>query len=40
MPMTKHLVALNEAMSESESELSWIELFDDLKKRGLRAPQL
>jgi len=35
---TKHLVALDEAMSESE--LSWIELFEDLKGRGLRAPSL
>jgi len=35
---TKHLVALDEAMSESE--LSWTELFEDLKRRGLRAPRL
>ncbi len=35
---TKHLVALGEAMSESE--LSWTELFEDLKGRGLRAPSL
>jgi len=34
----KHLVALEEAMSESE--LSWIELFEDLKRRGLREPSL
>lgn len=34
----KHLVALDEAMSESE--LSWSELFGDLKARGLREPQL
>ena len=35
---TKHLVALDEAMSESE--LSWSELFEDLKQRGLHAPRL
>ena len=35
---TKHLVALDDAMSESE--LSWTELFEDLKKRGLHMPQL
>ena len=34
----KHLVALEEAMSGSE--LSWIELFEDLKRRGLREPSL
>jgi len=34
----KHLVALDEAISESE--LSWSELFEDLKKRGFQAPQL
>ncbi len=34
----KHLVALEEAMSESE--LSWTELFEDLKRRGLREPSL
>jgi len=31
---------LDEAMSESECELSWTELFEDLKGRGLRAPSL
>lgn len=35
---TKHLVALDEAMSESE--VSWRELLHDLKERGLRAPWL
>lgn len=35
---TKRLVALDDAMSESE--LSWTELFEDLKKRGLHMPQL
>lgn len=34
----KHLVALDEAMSESE--LSWREILHDLKQRGLRAPSL
>jgi putative transposase len=34
----KHLVGLDEAMSESE--LSWREVLHDLKERGLRAPQL
>jgi transposase-like protein len=34
----KHLVALDEAMSESE--LSWKELLADLRARGLRMPQL
>lgn len=34
----KHLVALEDAMSESE--LSWAELFKDLKNRGMREPQL
>lgn len=34
----KHLVALDEAMSESET--SWREVLHDLKGRGLRAPQL
>ncbi len=34
----KHLVALDEAMSESET--SWREILHDLKERGLRAPQL
>lgn len=34
----KHLVALDEAMSESE--LSWREILHDLKARGLRAPRL
>ena len=34
----KHLVALDEAMSESE--LSWTELFADLVRRGLHAPSL
>lgn len=34
----KHLVALDEAMSESE--LSWQEILHDLKERGLRAPLL
>jgi putative transposase len=34
----KHLVALDEAMSESET--SWREILHDLKARGLRAPQL
>jgi putative transposase len=34
----KHLVALDEAMSESET--SWGEILHDLKVRGLRAPQL
>jgi hypothetical protein len=34
----KHLLALEEAMRESE--LSWIELFEDLKRRGLREPSL
>jgi putative transposase len=34
----KHLVALDEAMSESE--LSWREILHDLKERGLPSPQL
>lgn len=34
----KHLLALREAMSESEA--GWEELFADLAARGLRAPQL
>lgn len=34
----KHLIALEEAMTESE--LSWTELFEDLKQRGLREPKL
>lgn len=34
----KHLVALDEAMSESE--LSWQDLLRDLKARGLRGPRL
>jgi putative transposase len=34
----KHLLALREAMSESEA--SWEELFADLAARGMRAPQL
>ena len=34
----KHLVALDEAMSESE--MSWREIMHDLKTRGLRAPRL
>ena len=34
----KHLVALREAMSESEA--GWEEVFDDLRARGLRAPLL
>ncbi len=34
----KHLVALDEAMTESE--LSWAELFEDLKTRGLCEPSL
>ncbi|MEO9264136.1 MAG: IS256 family transposase [Candidatus Baltobacteraceae bacterium] len=34
----KHLVALDEAMSESA--LSWGEILRDLKERGLRAPRL
>jgi transposase-like protein len=34
----KHLVALDEAMSESE--VSWREILHDLKARGLRAPRL
>ena len=34
----KHLVALDEAMSESE--LSWKEILHDLKTRGLEAPRL
>ena len=34
----KHLVALDEAMSESE--VSWQEILHDLKSRGLRAPCL
>ena len=34
----KHLVALREAMSESEA--GWSGLFADLAERGLRAPQL
>ena len=34
----KHLVALDEAMSESAT--SWRKILHDLKARGLRAPQL
>jgi putative transposase len=34
----KHLLALEEALSESEQ--SWIELFDDLKGRGMNTPAL
>jgi transposase-like protein len=34
----KHLLAIREAMSESEA--AWEELFADLAKRGLRAPAL
>lgn len=34
----KHLVALDEAMSESET--SWREILHDLKDRGLRSPRL
>ncbi|HEY9084786.1 MAG TPA: IS256 family transposase [Candidatus Tyrphobacter sp.] len=34
----KHLIALREAMSESE--VAWEELFADLASRGLRAPAL
>ena len=34
----KHLLAIREAMSESEAH--WTELFADLATRGLRAPQL
>jgi transposase-like protein len=34
----KHLVALDEATSESET--SWREVLHDLKARGLRAPRL
>jgi putative transposase len=34
----KHLVALDEAMSESE--MSWREILHDLKERGLRTPRL
>jgi transposase-like protein len=34
----KHLLALSDAMSESEE--SWAELFESLKKRGLRIPKL
>ncbi len=34
----KHFLALEEAMTESEQ--SWIELFDRLKDRGLRTPKL
>ena len=34
----KHLLAVREAMSESEA--AWEELFADLAKRGLRAPAL
>jgi putative transposase len=34
----KHLLALREAMSESEA--AWTDLFEDLARRGLRAPQL
>ena len=32
----KHLIALREAMSESE--VAWEELFADLASRGLAAP--
>jgi transposase-like protein len=34
----KHLLALEDAMSESE--ISWTEVLGDLKARGLRAPEL
>ena len=34
----KHLIALREAMSESE--VAWEELFADLASRGLAAPAL
>ena len=34
----KHLVALDEAMTESE--LSWTAVFEDLKARGMREPSL
>jgi transposase-like protein len=34
----KHLIALADAMSESEE--SWTELFTDLQSRGFRAPRL
>lgn len=34
----KHLLALQEAMSESEA--AWADLFADLANRGLRAPEL
>lgn len=34
----KHLLALGDAMSESEQ--SWTELFENLKERGLRVPKL
>jgi putative transposase len=34
----KHLLALSDAMSESEE--SWMELFEDLKARGLHMPKL
>jgi putative transposase len=34
----KHLLALEDAMSESE--ISWTEVLSDLKARGLRAPEL
>jgi putative transposase len=34
----KHLVALRESMSESEA--GWRDLFEDLARRGLRAPHL
>lgn len=34
----KHLLALDESLSESEQ--SWLELFEDLKTRGLNVPAL
>jgi len=34
----KHLIALRESMSESEA--GWRDLFEDLARRGLRAPHL
>ena len=35
---TKHLLALRDAMSESE--ISWSELFEDMKARGFKPPRL
>lgn len=35
---TKHLLALRDAMSESE--ISWSELFEDMKARGFQQPRL